>query len=565
MAAVLVRANGNQRGQRLKLSQFPTRLGRHPDCEVMLDNGSVSREHARILCEDNNYFLEDLNSRNGTQLNKISIKSRTALADGDLVSICGIEFNFKLQEAEQIPLSPREQPSDQLSIGSSIHVIDDGAPPAPGSGSQILMSGNVPRYDQDRAETKLRALLDIGRDLSGNAAQVLPRILENLMWIFPQADYAYIFLMDKSSKRLDLKAHRTREKSGFSQEVRVSRSILDAVVKSQTAILSDDVSNDSRFDPSESIVNFHINTLMAAPLMMVDGAEVLGVVQVDCRTVGKRFTYDDLDLLVSVAFQMATVYHNSILQETALNEKVMQRELNVAHEVQKCFLPEQPPVVAGYHFYGYYSPAKYLGGDYYDYIPLPDGRLVVTLGDVSGKGAPAALMMAKLSGEVLAALLLNQDPIACVRRLNNQFANPRWESRFITFFFGILDPKTHTLTFVNAGQVAPILLNPDGTFSLFDEKSGTPLGVVEDYTYEETTFTFAPGQSLIVISDGFTDAMNAEDKQWETSGVLNFLKQMKNMPAPQLGEQLVAAVKAFAGRVPQTDDQCLLIVGRDAS
>lgn len=566
MTVVLIRANGEQRGQRIKLNAMPVRLGRHPDCELFIDYGAVSREHARIVSgEHDDFFVEDLNSRNGTLLNGVAITQRTLLRNGDTISICGIEFTVQLAVARDTVGSVLNPQASLDHAGSSVFIVDDDAANGlmqMGSASHIRIADNRPRYDQDPSETKLRALIDIGRDLSGGAAEVLPKVLENLMWIFPQADCAYLFLRNPASKQLEVKAFRARDPQR-QRDARPSRSIIEMVASSQSAILSDDVANDSRFEASESIVNYHINTMMAAPLTAVDGTEVFGVVQVDCRTVGKRFTYDDLDLLVSVAFQIATVYQNSLLQEVALREQVFERELSVAHDVQKCLLPYDRPKVLGYSFFDYYSPAKYLGGDYYDYIALPDGRLVLALGDVSGKGAPASLLMAKLSVEVRTGLLVLNDFTACIERLNQLYAHPRWDDRFITFFFAMLNPKTAEVTFQNAGHVPPMLHHQDGRIEFFDEKIGLPLGIMEDSRYEPTTITLEPGQTIVVISDGFTDAMDSDGRYWGMSGVTGFLSQMRDVPADTLGEQLVTAVKTFSGRVAQTDDQSLLVFGRD--
>ncbi|MGL4941977.1 MAG: SpoIIE family protein phosphatase [Thermoguttaceae bacterium] len=569
MTAFLIRTSGDQRGQRVHLTTLPARLGRHPDCEVLIDYASVSREHARIVSEGGELLLEDLKSRNGTLLNGETIAQRVALRDGDTISICGLTFELRLKSQDEMEATVNRSRCDRdTDNGSSVFIVDDD--PASslfqlGSASQIRIAESRPRYDQDRSETKLRALLDIGRDLSGGAAEVLPKVLENLMYIFPQADCAYIFLRNQTTGQLEAKSFRSRDPMR-QQEVRASRSIIEMVASSQSAILSDDVANDSRFDASESIVNYHINTMMAAPLTSVDGAAAFGVVQVDCRTVGKRFNHDDLDLLVSIAFQIATVYQNTLLQEAALREQVFQRELSVAHDVQKCLLPYDRPKVPGYSFFDYYSPAKYLGGDYYDYISLPDGRLVLALGDVSGKGAPASLLMAKLSVEVRTGLLgLTDDNFAsCVERLNQLYAHPRWDDRFITFFFSVLDPKTGQLTFFNAGHVPPILHNLDGSLKINDTGIGLPLGIMAESRYEPTTITLEPGQTMVIISDGFTDAMDANGRYWGMSGVTQCLSLMTNLRADTLGERLVAAVRGFSGRVAQTDDQSLLVFGRDA-
>jgi len=302
---------------------------------------------------------------------------------------------------------------------------------------------------------------------------------------------------------------------------------------------------------------------MAVPIMDYDQAEVLGVIQVDARSRGQKFTHEDLDLLVSLAYQVAVCYQNARLHEIAISEKIMEREMNIANTVQRGLLPQSPPVISNYEFFDFYRPAKYLGGDYYDYIVLADGRLVFALGDVSGKGVAASLLMAKLSAEVRGGLIIEPTIADAMQRLNRIFCEPRWDNRFVTFFFGILDPVTHEICFHNAGHIPPILLSPDGKTEMLGESCiGLPLGVMDDTEYPEIRFTIQCGQKLIILSDGITDAMNAQGDYFSLNGVLKFISGSTAGSAEEFGERLVSAVHSFSGRTPQTDDQSLLIVGR---
>jgi serine phosphatase RsbU (regulator of sigma subunit) len=290
---------------------------------------------------------------------------------------------------------------------------------------------------------------------------------------------------------------------------------------------------------------------------------VLGVIQVDARSTGRKFTYEDLDLLVSLAYQVAVSYQNAKLHEIALTEKILEREMNIANTVQRGLLPLAPPNIPNYGFYDFYRPAKYLGGDYYDYIMLPDGRLVFALGDVSGKGVAASLLMAKLSAEVRSGLIIESTFEATVQRLNRVFCEPRWDNRFITFFFGVLNPATNEIVFHNAGHVPPILVSPDGTVDMLGEpKIGLPLGVMDDTEYPESSFVIQNGQTLVIISDGITDAMNSQGQYFTTEGVLNYLKKVRTESVLEFGKNLINAIHSFAGREPQSDDQSLIVLGR---
>jgi serine phosphatase RsbU (regulator of sigma subunit)/pSer/pThr/pTyr-binding forkhead associated (FHA) protein len=536
------------------------RIGRYADCDICLDHNGVSREHARLIREKNGYYIEDLKSRNGTFLNNKQITEKTRLHEGDLLRFCDVELIFSFDDTDFDDQDSSMQSSDQ----SRAYVDDSeiGGKNTYTVKSQIKLADKRPVLTSANAAVKLQAMIDIGRNLGAAVDQVLLQLVQNLLKIFLQADCAYILLNDTTTNRLELKAFQHRDPHN-QDSFRISRSILEKVVQSKAAILSDDVANDSRFEPSESIVNYNIYSIMAAPVMDYDQSEVLGVIQVDARSTGRKFTYEDLDLLVSLAYQVAVSYQNAKLHEIAMTEKILEREMNIANTVQRGLLPLAPPTIPNYGFYDFYRPAKYLGGDYYDYIMLPDGRLVFALGDVSGKGVAASLLMAKLSAEVRSGLIIESTFEATVQRLNRVFCEPRWDNRFITFFFGVLNPVTNEIVFHNAGHVPPILVSPDGTIAMLGEPQiGLPLGVMDDTKYPESSFVIQNGQTLVVISDGITDAMNSQGQYFTTEGVLNYLKQVRTESVLEFGKNLINAIHSFVGREPQSDDQSLIILGR---
>ena len=192
------------------------------------------------------------------------------------------------------------------------------------------------------------------------------------------------------------------------------------------------------------------------PLINRDGNS-LGVIQIDTLDPRNRFRQDDLDVLVSVACQAAFAVENAQLHEAAMRDQAMRRELAVAHEVQRGFLPSAAPRIPEYDFFEFYEPANQLGGDYYDYVELPGGRLAVVVADVSGKGISASLLMAKLSAETRYCLASEPSPAAAVGRLNRAFCDSGWEDRFVTMVLAVLDPRRHEVTVVNAGHLPPLL------------------------------------------------------------------------------------------------------------
>lgn len=546
----------------LKESLYPllfdtTVLGRHPYCEIVLDHGAVSREHARILHDKNDYYIEDLHSRNGTYLNGKSVERRQPLYDGDVIKICDMEFAF------YSGTSDRPSTESVSGIHRTQQVVFDDAPVNDGLyiTSQIPMTAPETMLGRSNVEVKFRTMVDLGRNLGSILEDMLPHLAQNLLKFFKQADCAYIFLRDRETKKLELQAFRHR-KQEIHDRLHISRTILEKAATTKVAILSNDVSGDSWFETSQSVVDYQIFSIMVTPLLDFNN-EVFGVIQLDSRSSGKRFDADDLDLLVSIAYQAAMTYENAKRYESIAQERAFEREMAVAHKVQKGFLPIQPPKVENYEFFDYYQPAKYLGGDYFDYIPLPDGRLAITLGDVSGKGVPAALLMAKLSAEVRYSLVTESTFARTMQRLNTIFCEERWDSRFITFMLTVLDPKTHQVVMFNAGHNPPLFRDQHGNvWQIADKLGGLPFGAKQESEYREHTFMMEPDQVVVVYSDGLLDAMNLEGDSFELKRIREHIADSGTNSVDTIGRQLIKSIRRFAGKAPQTDDQCLVMFGR---
>jgi len=534
-------------------------MGRLPECDVCLEAGGISRVHARILVESDGFYLEDLKSRNGTFLNECQTVGKVKLHEGDIIRLCDSELVFYAGE----PYIPGKETKVINSDNTGVYLDDAIGEDDYAVKAKIQLYENRPNISPGNAAVKLQAMIDIGRHLGAGINNVLMQLVTNLLKILPQADCAFILLKNEQTGRLDVRAYKHRYADN-QENFRLSRTILEKVANSRAAILSEDVKNDPRFDVSESIVNYNIYSMMATPIMDYDGAETFGVIEVDARSTGNKFLREDLDLLIALGYQVAIAIQNVKLQEVAVHDQMLDREMTIANSVQRGLLPSEPPVVKNYSFYDFYRPAKYLAGDYYDYIPLPDGRIVFALGDVSGKGVPASLLMAKLSSEVRSCLIIESRFENMVKRINKIFSEPRWDNRFITFFFGILDPKTNEIVFHNAGHVPPILVTQStGTVEMLGENNiGLPLGVMDDTEYPETRFTIQNGQKLLIISDGITDAMNSQDKYFTMEGVIDYLKKTKTVPVVDFGQNFINAVESFSGHTPQTDDQSLIVLGR---
>ncbi|MGO8690297.1 MAG: SpoIIE family protein phosphatase [Thermoguttaceae bacterium] len=558
--AVLQTLQGPQPGRVFPLEGNSITLGRHPDCDIVLEVAAVSRQHARILLVDGKFYVEDLRSRNGTLLNGRPLVQRELLREHDQLGICDLVFIFHhgLPDLE-LPVARRQDEGAE----PPAMVIED----EPRGGSAVMSKldlsiGAASLRLGTNAETKLKALLEISQNLGKALAvkQVLPKLLDSLFTIFIQADRGFIVLRDPAGGRLVPKAVKYR-RGDDPEMIRISRTIISEVMATKEAILSADAAVDKRFDMAESIADFHIRSMMCAPLINSEGAAI-GVIQIDTVNQRNRFSREDLDVLASVASQAAFAVENAELHETLLREQALERELRVAHEVLRGFLPAASPRIPQYEFFAFYEPASQLGGDYYDYIPLSGGRLAVVVADVSGKGIPASLLMARLSADARYCLASEPTPAEAVNRLNRAFCEAGWEDRFVTLVLAVLDVQHNEVAVVNAGHLPPLLrLGPGQIEPVLEAEPHLPLGVEYETRYTQHTLTLAPENLLVLYTDGITEAMNDQDQLY---GAARLRSQLASPAArvERIGRQILEDVKLFVGLRPQSDDMCLVCLGR---
>ncbi len=545
---------GHNPGQEITLEPPRCVLGRHPNCDIKLEDGSVSREHAQLTMVGGRWHVEDLSSRNGTFLNGRIVDRRQPLADGDEIRICDLQFSFHGGP----PGGASRMAATAMGLAT---LVDDG-----GSGSNIMSKLDVSSSQSGfrlsiRPEAKLRALIEVTENLGAALGldEVLQKSLDSAFKIFVQADRGFIALRDHDDGPLI--PHAVKHRRDDHDEIRISRTIVQQVLDGKQAVLSADAASDERFDMSQSVADYHIRSMMCAPLL--DSANRgIGVIQIDTVDRRARFQQEDLDVLAAVARQAAFAVENSQLHHQALRQQRVERDLALAHEVQQGFLPSERPTLPGLEFFDYYESASQLGGDYYDYVPLPGGRLAVVVADVSGKGIPAALLMARLSSEVRFCLATETSPARAVERLNAGFARTGWEDRFVTLALAVIEPTANKVSLINAGHLPPLLRRPDGNVEpLGVDASGVPLGVDSDVRYEMFEFSLEAGQRVVLFTDGISEAMNP-------SGQLFGLERLrKRLAEPSegveaLGRGVLSGVKQFVASRAQSDDMCLVCFGR---
>jgi serine phosphatase RsbU (regulator of sigma subunit)/pSer/pThr/pTyr-binding forkhead associated (FHA) protein len=553
MVSLLIRQGPNA-GAAVPLNSDRFVIGRNPDCNVVIPVTSVSREHATILRKQGRFYIEDGDargnkSRNGTFVNKQAITAPTLLRNNDEIRICDFIAAF---------IDPGRDDSD-----------DDGDQTT--STVEAVVSGSSNLLLDTQPAEKLRGLLDITADLSKTLEldPLLPKIVDSLFHLFRQADRAFLILAEDgptpaSPQRLIPKVIKTRRPAEEST-AQFSKSIVRRCLKEGQSFLCGDATKDEKFGLSASVVDFRIRSVMCAPLAGVE-SKPFGVLQLDTQDRGKKFTQDDLNFLVGVANQASVAMENARLHEEAISQAKLKRDLQIAHQVQLSFLPRSLPKVAGYEFFATYEPALAVGGDYYGFIPMPDGRLAVAVGDVAGKGVSAALMMAKLSSEARYCLHTEQDPAAAVAKLNDLLAEFTVQAdKFVTFALVVLDPKTHVLTLVCAGHPSPLLIRPSEPepISVVDKReAGMALGIMEGYPFTTVPVPLQPGDSLLLFSDGVTDSESKDGRTFTFDGVTKVLRANRTAGARGVAEKLLKAVHDHAAGNAPFDDITLVSLGR---
>ncbi|SFI19905.1 SpoIIE family protein phosphatase [Planctomicrobium piriforme] len=536
-------------------------IGRLPECEVQLASNMVSRKHARVYLEGGNHYVEDLGSGNGTFVNGQKIVKPHKLKTNDRLKFGPVLLRFE----SDTPGSGSHAVSralDQASRMTAVEISDDQERPT----STILGSlDSAAGFSLDvRPQEKLKAVLEISRALAGTVEveKLLPRILDSLFQIFPAADRGCILLKDPRTGEMITRAMKHR-REGEDASVKLSRTIVNSVLNQKKAVLSADAASDARFDASESISSLTIRSMMCVPMLDLQG-EPIGIINIDTQNPLTQFRNDDLDIMMTVAGQAALTYETAKLLQSYAQKQKQDNEMNIARNVQHALLPEHLPEVHGYQFFASYDSAQAVGGDYYDVIPTKDGRIWLAFGDVAGKGVPASLVMSRMSSVVRSVSEFVTDASEAVARINDHMCAKAVEGRFVTFVLIILDLHQHKMSIVNAGHMAPMVRKPDGGIvEVGEEAVGVPIGVIEGFTFDTVEADIAVGETVVIYTDGVSEAMNAKNDLYGMERLRTFVGKGP-IPPSELGVAIREDVRKFANGWEQNDDITLMVFGRTA-
>src|SRR5215212_891389 len=467
--------------------QGPTvSIGRASDCSIPIKDRYLSRRHAEIIAVEGAWVLKDLGSANGTYINGNRVEHDHKLKTGDRIRLGDTELVFIAAESSTDKFLAVADSRASATISIPFHEID-----------------TVKSDSQD--VSRLRTLNQLARELIEDRPMdelfgyIVDRVMEHL-----RPSRAALGLLAKDGKSFTNVEVRRQDKNDAS-ELTISRTVLQEVVEEKKALAFMDVSVDEKLSRAQSIIMQGIRSILCAPLTIGDA--VVGVLYVD-YLINRQISEDDVRLVAQIGRFAASKLETTRLREEAIQKRIMDEELKTASSIQRRLLPPAPTGIPGFTFVGKNQPCRTVSGDYYDFIQRPDGKMYFVIGDVSGKGVTAGLMMAGLQVAFRIFSKTDPDPSVLVTQLNVALKENLPQSKFVTLFLGRLDTKTGAIEYVNAGHTPPLLLTKTGAVELTE--SDLLLGVVSRAEFTTRYMQLEPGDSLILFTDGVTEARNDE-------------------------------------------------------
>jgi serine phosphatase RsbU (regulator of sigma subunit) len=415
----------------------------------------------------------------------------------------------------------------------------------------VFRAGAAPGPAETLAATHVSALIRAGNELAGNRPlqELFPFILD-LAIEAVKAGRGVLMTLENG----ELVA-RANQGEGF----RISSTVRDRVLNTGVSVLVRDTSLDDALKERRSILEQNIRTLMAVPLQTRD--QIIGIIYVDSPSLAREFTRDDLNLLTVMANVAAIRIEQARFAEMEQARIVMARELDQAAEIQQRFLPSVAPAIRGLDLAGHNAPCRTVGGDYYDFFPYGESRVAMVLGDVSGKGMPASLLMMGLQARVQVMIEEPQSLAEVVTRLNRITCANIPTNRFITLFFCILDGDTGELTYCNAGHNPPVIVRATGEHEQLPG-GGPVVGILRTIEYKEYRARLGPGDVLVIYSDGVTEAANPAGDEFDIDGLAAAVTPHRSEAAANIISEINKAVLLFTAGAPQADDITLIAARR---
>jgi len=531
--------------ERFPLTKDRVTIGRSRDSDIFLPDQWLSRHHAEILRKDANFFLHDLGSKNGTLLNGEPVHGDRRLRHGDVITLGEHVLTFSIEDVDE-----HSQPPEGTRIFSARELSD------------IKTKPSIDPEELQRQNRVLEVLSQAARSLL--AHRPLPDLFEdvlNLLFAAVPCERGAILLLEGTPPEPTVKASRSR--GGQPLLAKVSRSIARRVLERRETMLLPNLMEDTAFSTQDSILSTGIRSALCAPLWFTSASAeqdaVIGLVYLDSLAMNRPFSEEDARIVTALANVAAAKIENVRLLEESMEKRRLEEDMRVAAEIQRGLLPDGAPVVAGYGVVGSNRPCRTVGGDYYDFS-LSDGRLLMALGDVSGKGTGAALLMTVLRAAVRGHWA-DESVAEAVARINSTVCQNVTAGKYITFFLARLDPGSGRVDYVNAGHNPPLLIRRDGTIETLNE-GGMVLGLFDSMPYGEGIAELRAGDTLLIFSDGVTETWSAKGDEFGDQRLGEVAVRGRGLDAANLQTEILRELEVFEAGTKATDDRTLIVLKR---
>ena len=550
---------------RFPLGRLRITLGRSARNDLCIPDPFASRVHAEVRREGEEYYLQDLGSANGTLYNGGTVEGTVPLTAGGRIQIGETEIVFDDGTYHSSMGATMITDNSSTSLPEATIALASGDRTTSGLLEAIEGARSKPERtvaEHVAREGDLLALISkVGITLlsSSTLEQTLEQIVSLVFEAVP-ADRCLLMMRDEANEELKVAVARLRDRAGEVGEIRVSRNVMDEVVIKGKSVLTSDAQHDPRF-ASGTVVLQGVRSVLAVPLGVSE--KVFGIIYADSPIAEGRFTEDHLKVLTTLASVAAIRVENARLVEARFQQERLERELQLAMEIQQRFQPTAPPSVPGYELQGISFPCYEIGGDYYDFIQREDGRLVIALGDVSGKGTAAALLMSSLHAAIHAQTGSHDTLVKTISAVNRYLADNIPSNRFVTLFYAELDPESGAVSFLNAGHNPPLIVHAAGTVEQL-ASGGLPLGIKADADYREGRTHLQMGDVLVIYSDGVTEAASPSGEEFGPTRLYEVVSRNVDASAAGIRDRIESALTKFSQGTQAADDITLVIVKRQA-
>jgi len=541
---VVIDPNGHR--SRVAIDPLPFRIGRQPESNLIVRDSRVSRAHARILIENGEYVLEDLASRHGTFVNGKRI-ARQVLANSDKIEF-GAQDSYQLIFA----LDGAELKRLMDQVGAA-----DKQAPVPGVGANL---------------SKLRAILDLARTLQSSFSidDVLISVVDTALAI-TGAERGFLLL--RGANGLETRVARHRKGHHLREtDLRVPREVIHRALQHRRELLSMnfDPLGAGETRPQDSIADLELRSVICVPLVRIrtgqgdstnilsTGNETVGVLYMDSRVVAADLAGGNRELLQTLAIEASTVLENARLLEEERTKRQMEEELRLARTIQQSLLPSKLPSDGWLSASGSSVASHEVGGDYYDMTQVNAHCWSAVVADVSGKGVSSALLASLLQGALITGTESTEAMSHRMERLNRFLIDRTGGEKYATVFYSLLD-RNGRLFYVNAAHCPPLIVRADGERLELDA-NGMPVGLVETAVFPVLTQQLAPGDKIVIYTDGVTEAQNIEGQFFGKRRLREVVEAQAKDTCAKIHDAIQAGVAAFTEGAAQSDDITVLVV-----